>query len=176
MSVIPTHPELVDVATVRWVLPGAAIPGRGEVLAAPEPLTQLLADGTIVRVVAEPDALVVTLRPGESWRQWTEPVRAALLEALAADGWEFAGGESLAEALDVVLAGEAGDFIRSHGGRVEVCDVDGDDATLRFGGTCAFCPALGITLTARIESAVKERYPSLGELRTERAPRRFGLR
>lgn len=171
MSVIPIHPELVDVATVRWVLPGREIPGRGEVVVAPEPLASLVRDGVIVRAAAEPDGILITLRAGESWRQWTEPVRAALLGALETGGWDFAGGDSLAEALDAVLAGEAGDFIRSHGGDADVVAVDGDDATLRFSGTCAFCPALGITLTARIESAVRERYPALGKLHTERASR-----
>ncbi|MDQ0834309.1 Fe-S cluster biogenesis protein NfuA [Streptomyces achromogenes] len=52
-----------------------------------------------------------------------------------------------------VLAGEVGDFARSHGGSIELLDVRDGIVTVRLGGTCHGCPASWFTLHQRLERA-----------------------
>ncbi|MDO5495658.1 MAG: NifU family protein, partial [bacterium] len=159
---VPIHPELLDDDSVLWVLPAALVPGRGAVTRAPHPFADWIAAGQ-VRMRWEAGGVVVRLGEGEHWIEWAEPVRLGLLEALGGE-WETAEEADLGAVLDEVLAGEVGEFIASHGGRVRVVEVRGSDATLELSGTCGDCPLRGITLQNRIGAAVRERFPDLGEL------------
>ncbi|HZK05311.1 MAG TPA: NifU family protein [Actinomycetaceae bacterium] len=170
-ALLPIHAETVpgDDGAVRWVVPAAVVPGRGLVTRAPEPVARLMRAGA--RLTCEAGSVVVELGEGESWREWGEPVRLALFDALGRpEEWETAAPADLATALREVLAGETGEFVRSHGGTVRVVAVDGDDATVELGGTCSGCPLRGVTLHQRIGAAVREHYPGLGRL-TVTAPK-----
>ena len=59
------------------------------------------------------------------------------------------------EALDDVRP-----YIESHGGRVELLDVDGGAVHLRLGGACDGCAGSAMTLTRGIEQALREHYPA----------------
>ena len=78
--------------------------------------------------------------------------------------------DMLRAALEDVLAGPAGDYIRSHGGEVTVVSACDRRAEVRMSGTCAHCPAAGFTLHSRLESELRARFPSLRELRATEAP------
>ena len=59
------------------------------------------------------------------------------------------------EALDGVRG-----YIESHGGEVELLDVDGGEVHLRLGGACEGCAGSTMTLTRGIEQALREGYPA----------------
>jgi len=59
------------------------------------------------------------------------------------------------EALDGVRP-----YIESHGGQVELLDVDGGEVHLRLGGACDGCAGSTMTLTRGIEQALREGYPA----------------
>lgn len=167
MTVIPIHAETIPDApqAVRWVLPAALIPGRGDVIAAPEPLATLLNEG-LVTLRCEASGIVVNLKEGESWRDWSEKVRQGLLTALAGPGqWRTAGTADLRTVVEEVLAGEVGAYVRSHGGQARLLFSDEERATIELTGTCAACPLRGITLEERIGAAVRAAYPGLVELK-----------
>lgn len=67
-------------------------------------------------------------------------------------------------ALDVVH-GQLAPYIASHGGEVTVGDVRDGAVTVTFGGACGHCPLSDVTLHLRIEGALRERFPMLGEVR-----------
>lgn len=165
---IPIHPEVLDDSAVLWVLPATLIPGRGRATRAPEPFAAWMAAG-LLDVVWEASGAVVRLGEGQDWSEWAEPVRLGLLRAAGGE-WECAAAADLAAALDEVLAGEVGEFIASHGGRVRVVEVRRHDAVLELSGTCGDCPLRGFTLQNRIGTAVRERYPDLGELTLRTGP------
>ena len=59
------------------------------------------------------------------------------------------------EALDEVRP-----YIESHGGHVELLEVDGGTVHLRLGGACDGCAGSAMTLTRGIEQALREHLPS----------------
>lgn len=67
-----------------------------------------------------------------------------------------------------VIAGPDGDFIRSHGGVVDLVGVSGDTALVRLSGACENCPSLGFTLHGRLERAARKTYPQLERLQLQR--------
>jgi Fe-S cluster biogenesis protein NfuA/nitrite reductase/ring-hydroxylating ferredoxin subunit len=69
----------------------------------------------------------------------------------------------LADVDDEILAEEALDsvrpYIESHGGHVELLDVDGGDVHLQLGGACNGCAGSAMTLTRGIEEALRAHLP-----------------
>lgn len=169
---VPMHPEVVpeDPQTVRWVLPPGVVPFAGPVREAPGALGQLLAAGVIRTIACESCAVLIQLGEAERWSEHLTHVREALSSAITDPSWqsyddEQLGGDALlAAAVQEVLAGEAGDYVRSHGGKVTIASVTDRRVAVTFDGTCAHCPATGITLNDRLETEVRRRYPALQEI------------
>lgn len=164
------HPEAVedDERSVRWVVPAGTLAFVGAVAQAPGELGALLADATLESVRAEPAAVVIRLGHGREWRSDGERVRRALQSALRdSRQWVPARGANtdenalLRSAVEQVLAGEVGDYIRSHGGEIALLSVGSRRVQLSLNGACGHCPASDFTLKNRIEVAVRELYPQL---------------
>jgi NFU1 iron-sulfur cluster scaffold homolog, mitochondrial len=176
---IPLHPEAVagDPSTLRWVVADLPLPFTGPVSAAPGALGAQLSDGVLAAVTLEPGAVVVTLADGLDWRSSGPAVRTALHAALLDPAaWlpaEVPVGVPDREPVDVsvartvreALAGEAGAFVRSHGGAVELVDVTDRVVTLRLSGSCRGCPALGFTVGRRLEGQLRKVCPLVREVR-----------
>ncbi len=168
---VPMHPEAgADAQTVRWVVPAGILPLVGEVAAAPGALGALLGDGTVASMVVETRAVVIRLADGCDWGACASAVRAALADALTRpQAWVAAVAvtedDVLRAALQDVIDGAAGDFVRSHGGEVSIVAVADRCAQVRMSGACEHCPALGFTLRGRLESELRRRFPALRELR-----------
>lgn len=178
---VPIHPEAVagDPATVRWVIPPGTLAVRGEIVAAPGEFGDLVAGG-VLTAVAEAGALLVRLVPSAddtsapTWASIGPRVRTALGLALREPGaWRSSGERApihgpdaaLAEATESVIAGEAGDYVRSHGGRIELVGVGDGCVDVRLTGACGHCPAASATLHHRVETALRAAYPDLVEVR-----------
>lgn len=171
---IPTHPEAVtgQPDTLRWVVPTGIVP-CGEVCAAPGDLGVLLGTGVVRRMRVDRTGVLIALGPDASWPAHGARVRAALHLALdVPEEWTLSPGvpdpsadDRLREAVEAVLAGAAGDVIRSHGGVVDLVLARDDVATVRFRGACAGCPALGFTLHARVERDLRLLCPTLRAVR-----------
>lgn len=189
-AMIPLHPQPVPgrPGDLRWVVPAGVLTGTGHVTTAPGRLADLLADGTLARITVEPAAVVTSLGPDHGWEREGARVRTALHAALEEPaGWIMAteadagsdGGEDgdgaggradgddalLRAAVRETLAGQVGDFARSHGGTIELVDVTDGVVTVRLGGTCHGCPASWFTLHLRLERALRRRHPGLREIR-----------
>lgn len=181
---MPMHPEIVsdDAQTVRWVLPPGAVPFAGPVRAAPAALGELLGSGVIRAIVCESCAILIQLGEDERWSDQLPRVREALSSALADSSWQpydegqRGSGPLLAAAVREVLAGQAGDYVRSHGGEVTVASVADDRVAVTFDGTCGHCPATSITLHDRLETEVRRKYPALQEITATNGEPRTALR
>lgn len=70
----------------------------------------------------------------------------------------------LAEVEPEILVEEALDeirpYIESHGGQVELLEVEGGAVHLRLGGACDGCAGSTMTLTRGIETALREHFPA----------------
>lgn len=170
-DVLPLHPEPVpdDPGALRWVTPAGVLPFVGAVREVPVALDALLDDGTLAEVLVHPDAVLTRLGPDQTWRGVGARVRDALQAALAEPGgWlpETAGtaDDVLTMATEQVLAGDVGDYIRGHGGRVSLVDVTDGRVEVNLGGACAHCPASDVTMVQRVETAIRARFPGVREV------------
>lgn len=166
---VPIHPEAgAHPRELRWIVPVDAVPFVGRPAAVPAALGRLLADGVLETVDVEPGAVILRLGEGRSWRTEGPGVRRALQAALGRpEGWvppsDAAGSPEarLRAAAEAVIAGEVGEYIRSHDGTIALVGVGADRVAVALGGSCADCPARGWTLTLRVEAALRRLYPAL---------------
>lgn len=170
-DLVPLHPESVegDPLEVRWVVPAGTLGFVGEPVRVPQCLTALLEDGTVAVLTVEPTAVRTRLGATRHWRDEGLRVRAALQEALSLPAqWESAGDGSaddvLRMAVQQVIDGDVGDYVRSHGGAVDLVSVRDGAVEVRLSGACAHCPASELTLTERFEKAVRDRHPSVARI------------
>ncbi len=187
---VPVHPEPVpgDGQALRWSVPAGVLGFVGVPSGLPAPLAALVGSGVLTAVSVEPAGVCTTLADGHGWREQGAAVRDALQAALASPGaWTPPDGGAGADAVlrmavDEVIDGEVGDYIRSHGGRVELLDAHDDEVELRLSGACTHCPASGSTLGERVETALRARYPDLRRVTARQDPglaggrRMLGLR
>ncbi len=69
-----------------------------------------------------------------------------------------------------VVDGDAGAYVRSHGGSVSIVSIHDGAVELRLSGTCSHCPAAGATLHHRLEREIRARYPRLRSLTAAEIP------
>lgn len=167
---LPVHAVAVDMQTTAWVVPAEALPEPGLIAAVPGELGEALAAGILARVEVQRGQVLMELAPGRTWRAEGARLRTALLDALAdPGGWvhaDLAGlDDSLRAVAGRVLAGPAGEYIRSHGGRVEVLGVQDGVVEVRMSGMCSACPLSDFTLHRRIESEIRALEPALVSVR-----------
>ncbi|PRY30644.1 NifU family protein [Pseudosporangium ferrugineum] len=149
------------------MVPAGLLTVTGRLAEVPAPLAALLGDGTLAGVEAEPAAVVTRLGPGRGWAAEGPRVRTALHAALGdPGGWvaaEDAGGTDtvLRTLVQELLDGAAGQFARSHGGRIHLLEVHDGVVTVRLTGACHGCPAARVTLHQRLERELRRRCPAL---------------
>lgn len=165
------HPEATpDRQVVRWVVPAGTLPVVGAMAGAPAGLGDLMRAGPIASIDVESRAVVIRLAAGSGWAVDGVRVRDALAEALQQpQHWQPAGvvteDDRLRAALQEVLDGPAGGYIRSHGGKAVIVSAHDRRADVRMTGACSHCPAAGFTLHSRLESELRKLFPQLVELR-----------
>lgn len=162
---VPMHPERGELpGQIRWIIPAGVLRVRGSVTA-PGELGGMQADGTITEITVGPRSVVLTAEPGR-WRLIGPAVRTALTGALRApeDWHESASGGagsgadgSIAEAAREVIGTQVGEYVRSHGGRIELIDVRDGMVTVELAGACRGCPAAAATLRSGFEAELRRR-------------------
>lgn len=167
---LPIHAVAVDLQTTAWVVPADVLVEPGVIGAAPGGLGAALADGRLVRLEVQRGQVVMELAAGHTWRAEGAELRTALLDALGKPAdWvhrDLAGLDaSLIEVASRVMAGPAGDYVRSHGGIVEVVDAHDGVVDVRMSGMCSACPLSDFTLHRRIEGEIRELEPRLVSVR-----------
>jgi len=85
-----------------------------------------------------------------------DPAVAWLFDAYAVGVDEHAAAEAALESVRP--------YIASHGGRVEVVEVNEGVVRLRMAGECAGCSASAITLQEGIETALREGFPGFARV------------
>ncbi|MDQ2758645.1 MAG: NifU family protein [Actinomycetota bacterium] len=169
---VPVHTEAVvdDPTSLRWVAPVGNLGFVGTPSRMPSALTSLLADATLAEVALTASAVVTRLGPGHTWRAEGGRVRDAVQAALAdPDGWAAPEGASPDDALRMavveVIAGDVGDYVRSHGAQIELVAVGEGSVEVQMSGACSHCPAADITLSGRFETALRALHPGVREVR-----------
>jgi Fe-S cluster biogenesis protein NfuA len=161
---IPIHAIATsNTQQLRWVVPPDSLPPEGTVRRAPGRLGALVARGVIDGLAVRGTDVLITLRPGVSWRDLGDDVRDALTEALRDPaGWQVepSSADTTAELDEVatsLLAGPIGALAKAHGGSIELVSVTGSQVVVRMSGACAGCPASGTTIYQKLQSELRRR-------------------
>ncbi len=169
LTVVAVHPERTgDPATLRWHVPGPALPATDEPHGG-DGLAGLVDEGILVDAVVGLDDVTTTLAAGRAWSADGARVRVAVQETIAALRARPAlppaeRDEALRGLAELVVAG-AGPYAASHGGRIELVDVADDVVSVRLGGACHGCPAQSFTVHRRLEADLRHGAPWLREVR-----------
>lgn len=175
---VPVHPEPVvdDAQSLRWSMPAATLDFVGVPSELPTALQRLLDEKVLSCLTVEPAAIRTRLDDGLTWRDHGARVRTALQTALAApEQWRTGSSappadELLTLAVQQVIDGDVGDYIRSHGGRVELVSARDHEVEIQLSGACSHCPASDVTLTDRLETGIRVLYPRLARLSARNEP------
>jgi len=76
------------------------------------------------------------------------------------------------EAVEKTLNEKIRPLLQSHGGDVELVDVDikSGTVTVRLAGACAGCPSARLTLRAGVERLLREAVPEVKEVLADQEP------
>lgn len=161
MRPVAMHPEPVphDPAALRWVVGGAQL-SSGLLTDAPGRLGEMLHAQVISKAIVEPGAVWLWVADGSSWHDIGAETREALTEALShPELWTIVADDDQVLRLVAtdVISGQLADWIASHGGRITLVDAGHDTIKVSLEGNCKGCPAAGLTMHGRIQTAVSKR-------------------
>lgn len=63
--------------------------------------------------------------------------------------------------LEILFDKELRPSLATHGGNVEIVDIDNDKLYIRFHGGCQGCSSSKITLSEGIEKLIHDKFPSI---------------
>ncbi len=72
--------------------------------------------------------------------------------------------EAIRQKIEELFANNINPSIASHGGRVELVDVEGTRVLVRLGGGCQGCSSANVTLKHGIEQAIRQLLPDVTEV------------
>lgn len=104
--------------------------------------------------------LVTSLTPEALDSAREDPVVAHLLDTYLADDEEGDAADLVEQALEEIRP-----YVHSHGGEMELIDIDGGIVTLSLMGACDGCPSSMVTLTQGVEQILRDRWPSFRALK-----------
>lgn len=122
----------------------------------------------IMKVELNDNIVIVTQGGAEDWRQLGKRVGSAIRAFLnpvpeLADGDRIAP-EHVRTKVQQVLDEMINPGVASHGGFVELLDVQDDNVFIRMGGGCQGCGAADVTLKMGIERLIREQVPQVREI------------
>ncbi|HYV05138.1 MAG TPA: NifU family protein [Blastocatellia bacterium] len=122
----------------------------------------------IMKVELNDNIVIVTQGGAEDWRQLGKRVGSAIRAFLnpvpdLADG-DRIPPEHVRTKVQQVLYEMINPGVASHGGFVELLDVQDDNVFIRMGGGCQGCGAADVTLKMGIERLIREQVPQVREI------------
>ncbi|HEX9730124.1 MAG TPA: NifU family protein [Gemmatimonadales bacterium] len=124
----------------------------------------------VQEIVLEGNAVTALRRADANWDDLQERVRYAIGTAVRPDGdgpdpGAALNDDGMFEAVDRIVARDINPAIASHGGSVELIDVQDGTVVLRMMGGCQGCGMANVTLRQGIEAQLRRLIPGLKGLR-----------
>jgi Fe-S cluster biogenesis protein NfuA len=167
------NPRVCTFGVDRPLHQDRAVRCRSAEEAAGSPLLEALLEIEDVREVVVMGHSLSIARDGDrSWRVLGAEIGAAIRGALAANVPAIAPAysertpteEGIRAAVEQILAERINPQIASHGGQVEVSDVQGTTVFLVMGGGCQGCASAQATLRGGVEKAIRQSIPAVTEI------------
>jgi len=167
------NPQVCTFTVDRPLHEGRAVRCRSREEAEGSPLLEaLLAIEELSEVVVMGATISIAKTGDAGWQQLGPRIGAAIRGALADERPPVAATFSertpaeteIREAVETVLAQQINPQIASHGGHVEVSDVQGTAVFLVMGGGCQGCASAQATLKHGVEKAIRQAVPAVTEI------------
>ncbi|MEW6208574.1 MAG: NifU family protein [Acidobacteriota bacterium] len=122
----------------------------------------------IAKVEVNSNVVAVTQSGGQDWRQIGKRIGSAIRAFInppppIPEG-HLLSAEQLRERIQQVFDEQINPGVASHGGFVELLDVQEDNVYIRMGGGCQGCGAADVTLRMGIERIIRESVPQVREI------------
>ncbi len=135
-------------------------------------LEELFKIDGITEVVVLGNSLTVAKQNDEQWPVIGKQIGKAIRETLASDtpaidpdlNQKTTSEETIREKVQELFDAEINPAIASHGGHVQLVDVQGTSVHLIMGGGCQGCASAQMTLRQGIERAIREHVPEVSEV------------
>lgn len=137
------------------------------------PLLELLFDISGVReILVTGDTLTIAKDGDEPWPVIGKKVGEAVRSAISSGKRlidpdakkKLPSEEHIRRTIEKLFEAEVNPAIASHGGKVELADVNGTSVYLRLGGGCQGCSSASVTLKQGIEKAIRAAIPEVTEI------------
>ncbi|WP_374022096.1 NifU family protein [Mycobacterium sp. HNNTM2301] len=159
------RPDTLDESEARWRTAGDRIQTLLDACAASGPAAQERATELVREVVGLYGAGLQRIMqclgragdPGIAERLATDDLVASLLLVHGLHPHDV--HRRVSDALDRVRP-----YLGSHGGDVDLIEVDGDTVRLAFAGSCKSCPSSAVTLELAVEDAVRAAAPEISSI------------
>jgi len=122
----------------------------------------------IAEVVVSDRTITVVKRSGRDWYQLEEPIKYAIEAAANAVPAEVEKGDgtvldddSMFDLVAEIFEREVNPSVASHGGRVDLIDVQDSTVIVRMQGGCQGCGMANVTLRQGIEGSLRRAIPTL---------------
>ena len=132
----------------------------------------LLAIDGVEAVLVQDARVTVSGNTDGNWMPVAKQVGAAIRESLAASdspvspGWLDTIPEpaELKKRVQTILDNEINPAVASHGGWVELIDVNKNEVFIRMGGGCQGCGMADVTLKQGVEKTIRQAIPEIGAI------------
>lgn len=104
--------------------------------------------------------LVTSLPPEALDAAREDPVVAHLIDTYLAEDEAGDASDLVEEALEEIRP-----YVHTHGGEMELVDIEGGVVTLSLMGACDGCPSSMVTLTQGVEQILRDRWPDFRALK-----------
>ncbi len=122
----------------------------------------------IAKVEVDNNQVSVTQQGGQDWRQIGKRIGTAIRYHLNPPPEITEGdrlpSEAVRQRVQQVLDEQINPGVASHGGFVELLDVQDDNVYIRMGGGCQGCGAADVTLKMGVERLIREHVPQVREV------------
>lgn len=122
----------------------------------------------IAKVEVNDNVVAVTQTGAEDWRQIGKRIGAAIRTFInpppAIPEDQLLSASQLREKIQQVFDEQINPGVASHGGFVELIDVQDNNVYIRMGGGCQGCGAADVTLRMGIERIIRDSIPQVREI------------
>lgn len=166
-------PQVCRFIVDRPLFADGTVTCRSADMAAGSPLLEaLFALEGITQVMVSGGTLTIAKSTDESWPVLGKSIGRIVRDKIASGAVlidpdikkKAPSEEKIRSKVEALFEEHINPAIASHGGRVELADVEGTTVYLRLGGGCQGCASANITLRNGIEKAIRQVIPEVSEV------------
>ena len=166
-------PQVCKFSVNRNIFPDGSFNCRSRGMAAGSPLLEALFEiNGISQVFVSGSTLTIAKTGDERWPDLGKRIGTILRDQISSGNTMISpdveklkpSEESIRKQVQELFDKDINPALSSHGGRVELVNVEGTTVNLRLGGGCQGCASANMTLRQGIERAIRQTVPEVSEV------------